>query len=101
VGALAGKKVIDAAASEGYTAAWTDGGELFTFGRGGQGRLGHGGTQAEHVPRLVEALAGKKLINIGASVRGVHMAVWTDAGELFTFEQGNFGRLGHAGRGMC
>jgi hypothetical protein len=66
-----------------------------------RGSLAMEGHRAEHVPRLVEALAGKKLINIGASVRGVHMAVWTDAGELFTFEQGNFGRLGHAGRGMC
>ena len=39
---------------------WTEEGELFellfTFGAGEDGRLGHGGTQNELVPRQVEAL---------------------------------------------
>ena len=37
-------------------AVWTEEGELFTFGNGNYGVLGHGGTQNEYVPRLVEAL---------------------------------------------
>ena len=48
------------------------------------------------MPRLVEALSGKK--SIGASTGGVHIAAWTDAGELFTFGCGYFGRLGHGGK---
>ena len=43
------------------------------------------------MPRLVEALAGKKVV--GASAGEHHTAVWTDAGELFTFGKGNYGRL--------
>jgi len=33
---------------------WTDAGELFTFGAGLYGRLGHGENQKELVQRLVE-----------------------------------------------
>jgi len=96
VQALAGKKVVGAAAGYNHTAVWTKGGELFTFGNGKQGRLGHGGWNDEPVPRLVQALAGKKVI--GAAAGANHMAVWTEAGELFTFGCGRWGKLGH-GRG--
>jgi hypothetical protein len=43
--------------------------------------LGHGGKGTELVPRqprLVEALAGKKVVGTGASYN--HTAVWTDEG---------------------
>ena len=39
-----------------HTAVWTEEGELFTFGFGNNGRLGHGGEQHETALRLVEAL---------------------------------------------
>jgi len=93
VQALAGKKVVGATSGECHTAAWTDEGELFTIGAGSHGNLGHGGTQNELVPKLVEALAGKKVV--GASARGYHTAVWTKEGELFTFGLGDYGKLGH------
>jgi len=55
VKALVGKKVTSAGCM--HTDAWTEAGELFTVGRGGDGQLGHGGIQNELlVPRLVEAL---------------------------------------------
>jgi alpha-tubulin suppressor-like RCC1 family protein len=83
VDALAGKQVAGASSGNIHTAVWTEDGELFTFGGGDSGKLGHGGTQNELVPRLVEALAGKKVI--GAVVGDIHTSVWTDAGELLTF----------------
>jgi len=95
VEALAGKKVVGAAAGVLYTVVWTEAGELFTFGDGGHGSLGHGGQQNELVPRLVEALAGKKVI--GASAGYFHTAVWTDTGDILTFGDGNSGALGHGG----
>jgi len=91
--ALAGKKVIGAAAGTFHTAVWTKEGELFTFGLGDGGKLGHGGTHEEHVPRLVDALAGKKVV--GATACKMHTAVWMETGELFTFGAGQFGQLGH------
>jgi alpha-tubulin suppressor-like RCC1 family protein len=96
VEALVGKKVIGAVAGGGTTAVWTEAGELFTFGYGGNGMLGHGGEESEHVPRLVEALVGKKVV--GAATSGTdNAAVWTEAGELFTFGCGRDGMLGHGG----
>ena len=97
VEALAEKKVVGATASESHTAVWTDAGELFTFGHGSYGQLGHGERQYELLPRLVEALAGKNVA--GAGVGSVHTAVWTEAGELFTFGDGMYGRLGHGETG--
>ena len=63
--------------------AWTDAGELFTWGYGDTWQLGHGGDNAERVPRLVEELADKKVMG-GAAGQG-HSVVFTEAGELFTF----------------
>jgi len=96
VEALVGKDVIGAAAGKRHTAVWTDTGELFTFGHGQYGRLGHGGTQVELVPRMIEALAGKKVV--GAAAGREHTVVWTDAGELFTFGCGQNWQLGHGGQ---
>jgi len=86
--ALVGKKVIG-------TAAWTDSGQLFTFGTGDHWRLGHEGTQDELVPMLVKALVRKKVI--GAAPGAKHTVAWTDSGELFTLSCGMFGKLGHGG----
>jgi len=44
------------------------------------------------VPRLVQALAGKKMI--GAAAGGSHTVVQTDEGELFTFGCGGKGEFG-------
>jgi len=49
---LVGKKVIGATAGVSHTATRTEAGELFTFGHGGNERLGHGGEEHELVPRL-------------------------------------------------
>jgi hypothetical protein len=45
----------------------------------------------ESVPRLADALAGKKVV--GATSGHWHTSVWTEAGELFSFGGGNSGRL--------
>jgi alpha-tubulin suppressor-like RCC1 family protein len=87
--------VIGVSAGSHHTAAWTEAGELFTFGSGYHGQLGHGGKERELVPRLVEAPGGKKVVGAGAA--NEHSAVWTDTGELFTFGSGYLGRLGHGG----
>ena len=100
VQALAGKKAIGASAGMSCTAVWTDAGELFTFGRGERGILGHGEHQllpVVSVPTPVEALVGKKVV--GAAAGEEHMAVWIDAGELFTSGWGwGLGHEWHGGR---
>jgi len=44
----------------------------------------------EYVPRLVEALVGKKVVGVSAG-GGLHSSL-TEAGELFTFGYGGNGR---------
>jgi len=84
-------KLLVAAGSR-TTAVCTEEGELFTFGNGLDGKLGHGGGRSELMPRLVEALAGKKAIGVATGT--LHTAVWTEAGELFTFGIGQYGKAG-------
>ncbi len=77
---------------ETHTLAWTDAGELFTWGVGGQ-QLGHGSFNDVLVPRRVEALAGEKVV--GGAAGNMHLVVFTEAGALFTFGWGDHHQLGH------
>ena len=76
-------KLLTVAVGGHTTVVCSSEGELFTFGKGEHGVLGHGGQENEPVPRLVEALAGKKVV--GAAAGCHHSAVWTESGELFIF----------------
>ena len=91
---LVGKRVTQVSCG-GYhhTAVITLDGELHTFGYGHYGQLGHGGVVNEWVPRRVEALVGKCVVQV--SCGHYHTAVVTSTGELFTFGQGRYGKLGH------
>ena len=80
-----------------HTLVWTDTGELFTCGYGTSGALGHAGNDAELVPRLVEALAGEKVVGGAADFR--HSVVFTEVGELFTFGGGGRVRAARAWMG--
>jgi len=73
-------------------------GQLFTSGRGIYGQLGHGGKEDEFVPRLVEALGGKKVI--GAAAGEHHTAIWTDAGSSSPLGVENMGGWAMAGHRM-
>jgi alpha-tubulin suppressor-like RCC1 family protein len=96
VEALAGMKVVMAAAGGGHTVVWLEDGRVFTFGNGESGQLGHGGEEDELVPRLVEGLAGMKVV--GAAAGMSHTVVWLEDGRVLTFGDGADGRLGHGGQ---
>ncbi|XP_031563851.1 ultraviolet-B receptor UVR8-like isoform X2 [Actinia tenebrosa] len=52
-------KPLHVACGDYHTALVTDGGELFTWGRGQGGRLGHGDDKNRPLPSAVEAMEGK------------------------------------------
>lgn len=56
--ALRGKKVVKVAAGGAHSAAVTADGELYTWGKGRYGRLGHGDSDDQLRPKLVDALKG-------------------------------------------
>ena len=93
---LAHKRVAQISACGFHTAAVTDGGELYTWGEGKFGRLGHFSERNGHVPQLVESLLGKKPRQV--SCGGFHTAVVTEEGRLYTFGGGEHGQLGHNDR---
>ncbi|POM68765.1 Regulator of chromosome condensation (RCC1)-like protein [Phytophthora palmivora] len=75
-----------------HSLAITDAGELYTWGSGEDGRLGHGDMRDRAVPRKVMSLLRESVI--GASCGGAHTAVLTTKGAVFTFGRGRNGRLG-------
>lgn len=90
---MAGKRVIQLSACGFHTGCLTDAGEVYSWGEGKFGRLGHGTERNCHAPRLVETLLGKRPIQVACG--GFHTAVITEDGKMFTFGGGEHGQLGH------
>ena len=97
VSALAWKRIVQVAAGSDHTVALSSEGEVFTFGRNKFGQLGHGdmACESERIPRRVDALVGRRVVQVAAS--SSHTAVLTCDGEVFTFGCGAEGQLGHVG----
>ncbi|KAG1705501.1 hypothetical protein DVH05_003190 [Phytophthora capsici] len=75
-----------------HSLAITDAGELYTWGSGEDGRLGHGDMRDRAVPRKVMSLLRESVVS--ASCGGAHTAVLSAKGTVFTFGRGRNGRLG-------
>lgn len=74
------------------TMVLTDEGNVYTFGRGRDGILGHGSAQNESYPRIVEDIMSHKMIT--GSLSPHHAAVVTEEGKLFTWGRYWDGQLG-------
>lgn len=90
---LVGKRVIQLSACGFHTGCLTDSGEVYTWGEGKFGRLGHGVERNCHSPRLVEVLLDKNPTQVACG--GFHTAVITEDGKMYTFGGGEHGQLGH------
>jgi alpha-tubulin suppressor-like RCC1 family protein len=66
-----------------HTVGVTPAGELFTWGHGAWGQLGHGNYDDLDKPKLVNCLAGMKMIHLACG--SYHTAVVTSDGELYTW----------------
>jgi alpha-tubulin suppressor-like RCC1 family protein len=86
------KKVIGAGGSHSLVTSGEIG-EIWSFGDGGRGRLGHGGEGDEAVPRLIEALNHVVVKQVAAGM--YHSIVLTRGGDVFTWGYGYYGQLGH------
>ncbi|OQS04769.1 regulator of chromosome condensation (RCC1) [Thraustotheca clavata] len=64
VEALANTKIIGISCGTSHAAAVSDTGDLYTWGHGAHGKLGHGTDQDEFTPRLVDALHSVKVATI-------------------------------------
>ncbi|XP_030232116.1 probable E3 ubiquitin-protein ligase HERC1 isoform X5 [Gadus morhua] len=88
------KKVSSSKGSDGHTLAFTTEGEVFSWGDGDYGKLGHGNSSTQKYPKLIQGpLQGKVVVCVSAGYR--HSAAVSEGGELYTWGEGDFGRLGH------
>ena len=62
--ALKSKRVRDISCGSSHSAAITSSGELFTWGCGEYGRLGHGDNATQLRPKQVKALASKRIVQV-------------------------------------
>ncbi|XP_058836150.1 probable E3 ubiquitin-protein ligase HERC2 isoform X2 [Topomyia yanbarensis] len=96
--ALAEKQVCGIACGASYSAAITSSGELYTWGRGTYGRLGHGNSDDKFVPTQVQALKSYNVVDVALGSGDAHSMCVTDSGLLFAWGDGDFGKLGN---GSC
>lgn len=93
VEALAGLAVSQIACGSRHTAIITTNGAIYTWGDKENGVAGHGDTEGhQYIPKLLERLAGKRIVQLSAC--GFHTGCLTSDGELYTWGEGKFGRLG-------
>jgi len=67
-------------------------GELFTWGAGEKGKLGHGDENDRIKPTLVKALQGKKVTKV--QMGNLHTLALDDGGSVWTFGDNQYGQLG-------
>ena len=93
VAALSGKNVVYVACGNAYSAAITEEGALYTWGKGSCGRLGHGkgegkGCAQEEVPftgKMVEKVLGSKVWPLGVNIHPQnHTCIQTTLFAKFT-----------------
>ncbi|KAF5282986.1 hypothetical protein FQA39_LY04857 [Lamprigera yunnana] len=94
------KKLSSSKASDGHTLALTDDGMVYSWGDGDYGKLGHGNCSLHKQPKLIVGpFLGKIIDCISAGYR--HSAAVTDDGELYTWGEGDHGKLGHGDNHSC
>eukprot|EP01083_Nonionella_stella_P107539 311542_1 len=76
-----------------HTLILTTNHDVLSCGSGGSGKLGHGNEDNQNIPKPIEALKSKDIINIAAGQN--HSLCVSKDGEVYTFGDGDYGRLGH------
>lgn len=99
VDALRGIGVRQIACGSGHTVVLTIDGSVYTWGRGDDGRLGHGDNGWKYVPRLAQALTGKVITQVTCG--SYHTAAVSNNGKLYTWGGGMYGKLGHGNENGC
>ena len=91
--ALAGRRVVAVSAGFAHSLALTADGAVCSWGRGGNGKLGHGDTQNQLLPKKVEVFAGRRVVAVSAGLR--HSLANTADGSVWSWGNGAYGKLGH------
>lgn len=99
--ALKSKRVRDIACGSSHSAAITSNGDLYTWGLGEYGRLGHGDNTTQLKPKQVKALAHERVVQVACGSRDAQTLALTDEGKVYSWGDGDFGKLGRGGSEGC
>jgi alpha-tubulin suppressor-like RCC1 family protein len=106
VSSLTGLEIEAVSAGFDYTLILTTDGDVYSFGNGANGRLGHGDTLSQPLPKKIEALDdllpdedNDFVVAISAGVgdytsKNAHSLLLTNQGRVFAFGSGTSGQLG-------
>jgi alpha-tubulin suppressor-like RCC1 family protein len=90
---LEGVRVASVATNESHTLLLTEEGQVWSCGAGFCGILGHGDLSGAAQPRIVEALAHTRIVDVAVGVR--HSVAVSEKGQVFTWGAADMGQLGH------
>ena len=90
--ALSQRKPIFISAGESNSATITETNQLYTWGNGVFGRLGHQDNERQTSPKLVESLIDKKIVYV--SMGAFHTLCVDSEGDVYSFGQNKYGKLG-------
>ena len=93
VEAFAEQRVVAVSAGYFHSLTLTANGSVWSWGGGAGGKLGHGDTQRQLLPKKIEAFTGQRVIAVSAG--GEHSLALTAKGALWSWGEGSYGLLGH------
>lgn len=91
VTALINNNIVDVHCGESHSVALNDKGEVFTWGGGQMGQLGHGDFSRQSLPIKV-ANFDERIVSISCGKR--HSVAISENGALFTWGSNEYGQLG-------
>jgi hypothetical protein len=92
VKALGNKVIVDVGCGENHTIALTCDGEVFTWGSGQYGQLGHGDNVRQSLPVKVSIFDDKVVVQVCAGRK--HSMILTKTGSIYVWGSNEFGQLG-------
>ncbi|MCO5551230.1 hypothetical protein L7F22_004729 [Adiantum nelumboides] len=84
---------VRAACGASHTLALTGSGDIYSFGQGAFGALGHGNTESCSAPTFVNGLWGFGIVQIACGEN--HSVALSIDGQVFSWGRGKYGQLGH------
>jgi E3 ubiquitin-protein ligase HERC2 len=77
---LLGKQVIKICCGSSYSVALTANGEVYSWGKGNFGRLGHGSSEDQSMPILLKFFKGHRIMDIACGSGDAQTLAVTDTG---------------------